>query len=263
MASFDSAAVDYDVDFTQTLIGQKQRQLVWDYLERALPNTSISILELNAGTGEDAVFLAHKKHKVVCTDASESMLDVARQKAKEKQLQIEFHRWDLNQAPDFDATSSFDLVFSNFAGLNCISPETLKKLNKPLRKMLKPGGKFIGVFLGRFCWWESLYFLLKGNTKAAFRRQQKEAVTAQLGEHTVATWYYSPKEIHTHLGAHFTPVNTLPIGALIPPSYLQPFFKKRPFWVNFFFKTEQKIQFSTLAHIADHYLVEWKKLEIE
>ena len=75
--AFDQIASSYDETFTYTEIGKKQRNIVWDYLKRTLPaDTQLDILELNCGTGEDALFLANIGHSVTATDASEEMLNI-------------------------------------------------------------------------------------------------------------------------------------------------------------------------------------------
>jgi len=55
--AFDQLAADYDQRFTYSIIGRAQR----DSILKILSNTfkaNDNILELNCGTGEDAIFLA-------------------------------------------------------------------------------------------------------------------------------------------------------------------------------------------------------------
>ena len=55
--AFDSLAAKYDDLFTRSMIGRAQRGAVWDALIDTFEPGS-HILELNCGTGEDALFLA-------------------------------------------------------------------------------------------------------------------------------------------------------------------------------------------------------------
>ncbi len=72
---FDKIALTYDELFTNTAIGKLQRNIVRKYLDETLPtNQRISILELNCGTGEDAVYFAKKGFDVLATDVSDDML---------------------------------------------------------------------------------------------------------------------------------------------------------------------------------------------
>ena len=68
-AAFDRIAQDYDQIFTNSLIGRAQRDAVWKVLTRTF-RTNDKILELNCGTGEDAIFLAGNGISVIALDAS-------------------------------------------------------------------------------------------------------------------------------------------------------------------------------------------------
>ena len=57
-AAFDAIAEHYDDLFTNSLIGRAQRQAVWEIASRHLRPGGL-VLELNCGTGEDALFLAN------------------------------------------------------------------------------------------------------------------------------------------------------------------------------------------------------------
>ena len=79
--AFDNAAIDYDREFTESHIGRMLRQRVWSYMDRILMGSrKAEILELNCGTGEDAVFFARRGHRVTATDSSQEMIRMASQK---------------------------------------------------------------------------------------------------------------------------------------------------------------------------------------
>ena len=81
-AAFDDAAKNYDADFTFSQTGAAQREIVYNHLlESEKLKSPLSILEINCGTGEDAIWLANHGHSVLATDASEEMIRVAKQKA--------------------------------------------------------------------------------------------------------------------------------------------------------------------------------------
>jgi ubiquinone/menaquinone biosynthesis C-methylase UbiE len=67
--AFDRLAAKYDDMFTRSMVGRAQRQAVWDVLLETIEPGS-HILELNCGTGEDALFLAQHDMSVVACDAS-------------------------------------------------------------------------------------------------------------------------------------------------------------------------------------------------
>ena len=56
-STFEILAEDYDSTFSYSPIGKLQRRLVWDYFENNFQSTNKKILEVNGGTGVDALFL--------------------------------------------------------------------------------------------------------------------------------------------------------------------------------------------------------------
>ncbi len=79
VAPFDGAAATYDATFTATRLGRWLRDAVHARLAALFPPGS-RVLELGCGTGEDAVWLAQRGVRVVATDASPRMVEMARQK---------------------------------------------------------------------------------------------------------------------------------------------------------------------------------------
>lgn len=79
---FNPIAKDYDAVFSHTALGQLLRQRVWQHLGALNAVSSAkTVLELNCGTGEDAVWLAQQGWQVLATDVSDQMLAVAQAKA--------------------------------------------------------------------------------------------------------------------------------------------------------------------------------------
>ena len=77
--AFDTLAENYDAHFTRSSIGRAQRDAVWRKAVEVFRG-ELSILELNCGTGEDALFLASQGHRVTALDASRAMIDRASQR---------------------------------------------------------------------------------------------------------------------------------------------------------------------------------------
>src|SRR5260370_29307377 len=71
--AFDQLAADYDERFTYSIIGRAQRDAVWKILTNTF-KANDNILELNCGTGEDAIFLAGRAVSLFACDASQQML---------------------------------------------------------------------------------------------------------------------------------------------------------------------------------------------
>lgn len=257
---FDHIATSYDSHFTRSIIGQLQRKQVWNYLEKITPQLNgLEILELNCGTGEDAILFSEKGFNIVATDVSEEMLKITAQKANQYSMQnkITSHYLDLDSVDETVFDKKFDLIFSNFGGLNCISPESMQKLLRKIPGLLSPQGRFVAVIMPKFCLWESLYLILKFRFIKAFRRWTSSDVMADLQGVTVKTWYYRPGQIKEWSKNDFKCVSNRPIGIALPPSYLEKFLIKRPGLLHRLDVLEKKLnRFEILSGMADHYLID-------
>lgn len=256
---FDIASKTYDEDFTETHTGRLQRDLVWKYLDqRTVKSEPLHILELNCGTGEDAVHLARSGHVVTATDISEEMLKRAREKVMDQGINHKIHldRVDIKQIDSTPLNHKFDLVFSNFGGVNCLAQDDLKKFKTDIGKLLKPNGVLIMVIMPELCIWESLYFLTKFRPGQVFRRK-KPSVMANVSGVKVETWYYSPKKLRQVFKPEFKKVKVRPIGFFSPPSYMETFIKRHRALFRFISFLEQRFsRFSWQSAMADHYYIE-------
>jgi len=253
---FDIHAQNYDAVFTHSSIGKAQRDRVYQFLEKELNTTeTLQILELNCGTGEDAKYLHSKGHHVIATDISEEMLTVA----KNKHPKLTFEKLDITTITSKTFDQKFDLIFSNFGGLNCISTVQLEDFLTTSEALLSDNGKLIMVIMPKNTLWERFYFLLKLQFKKAFRRNTKEAVYAHVEGVQVPTWYYNPNDI-IDLGKVYTKSTTIkPVGITIPPSYLEPYFKNKPRFMKLLITLESWFQRPFWAKYADHFLISFEK----
>lgn len=259
-AGFDAAALGYDREFTHSPIGILQRQRVMRYLNRLLGTKPLKILELNCGTGEDAIELARQGHEVVATDVSEAMLQVARSKSAGMGLgKLSFEKLDLNRPEEFQYNGNFDLIFSNFGGLNCIDESALRSLASFSNELLVPEGSLVAVVMPTSCLWERAYYLLKGNRAKAFRRSSGFTV-ADVNGSEVDTWYYDPSHIRQFFQQYFKEVRNRPIGFWIPPSYLNHAMKGRAVFLEMLGRIEDTTgDLTLLSRYSDHFYIELRK----
>lgn len=263
--AFEHIAADYDATFTHSEVGKRQRKVVWNYLDRMLEGQqNLQVLELNCGTGEDALYLASKGHRVLATDQAENMLQVTRRKAARRALSDKIR----TQALAFDGITPenlsqlrFDLVFSDFGGLNCIDESELDRLAHSLAALTTKGGRCVLVVMPRFCLMESLFFLSKFKVKEAFRRNTAEPVPVSVEQDFVNTWYHSPAQLSAIFARHgWQEQGRQAVGFFLPPSYTEPFFGPRPKLLNRLERWDhQWTKGGKKCGWSDHYLIEFRK----
>ncbi|HEX2606049.1 MAG TPA: class I SAM-dependent methyltransferase [Flavisolibacter sp.] len=252
-ASFDSLAPGYDQAFTNTLTGREQRAKVHRYLEKVMMSKEqMHILELNCGTGTDAIWLSSWGNKVWATDLSEEMIRMADRKLSyENNQEVVFRVLSMNEIDQHFAPYSFDLIFSNFAGFNCLTPDELKLMNERVHLLLKPHGCLCTIIFGKSCLWEILYYLAKLKFGKAFRRWRRFADAELAAGINQKLTYFSVSEIIQSF-THFRLVEKRPVGLFVPPSYLEGFVQKRPGLWRRLVQWEKKHSSPTLAGLSDH-----------
>lgn len=258
--AFSKQAPVFDQLYSGDSIIQYKRKRVRDHVVKWLKPHS-TILELNAGTGEDAVFFAQQGHTVNATDISDAMQGMLKEKAKKHGLQMSIS----NEICSYTALENlsdrgpYDLIFSNFAGLNCTNE--LSKVLRSFDGLLKPNGLVTLVILPKFCLWEFL-LLFKGKFKTAFRRlfSGKEGSKAHIEGQFFRCWYYNPSFIKRNLEDSFDLVSTEGLCTLVPPSYMEKFAGKHPKTFEFLKKREEKLKSSwPWKNTGDYFIITMKK----
>ncbi|WP_299887487.1 bifunctional 2-polyprenyl-6-hydroxyphenol methylase/3-demethylubiquinol 3-O-methyltransferase UbiG [uncultured Lacinutrix sp.] len=259
-ADFDIASSQYDTIFTFSNIGKAQRNRVYKHITPLLKQKKkLSILELNCGTGEDAIQFGNLGHNVIATDISKGMIEIANNKPHPKN--VSFSTLDINLISKASFSNKFDIIFSNFGGLNCLSKEQLNTFLKESINLLNTNGKLILVIMPKNCLWERLYFSLKGNLKKAKRRNTTKSVIANVDGVGIETWYYNAEDIVSLTNGLYTLKTVKPIGLAIPPSYLEnSILAKKPL-LSIFKGIDALFTGAFWAKYADHFLIELTKNE--
>lgn len=244
---FDALAADYDAEFSDTLVGRSQRSEVWYYLQKHLPPTPATVLELNCGTGIDAAHLSALGYELTATDVSEKMIEVARKKHAKPGFRV-------LDACDLDKEDrQYNILFSNFGGLNFLAPEAMKKLAADAGKIVSKGGLVVIVMIHKWCFWELMYFFIRFRWKTAFRRIKGRAEFKG-----APVYYYSDAEMRSFF-SDFRLEAAYPIGVLTPPSYDEKVLR----WLGNkprIQKTERKPErFISRIIGSDHRMYVWRK----
>src|SRR5687768_807334 len=111
-AALGKQAPEFDLLYAANTITRHRRKRVRALVERYLPGRS-SILELNAGTGEDAIYFAGQGHTVHATDISPGMQEVLLKKIEEKKTShaVSFELCSFTKLETLQQPGPYDLVF--------------------------------------------------------------------------------------------------------------------------------------------------------
>jgi len=256
---FDRLAARYDSVFTESLIGRAQRNAVWKVLRSTFQHGD-AILELNCGTGEDALFLASQGMSVFACDASQQMIAQAELRVAQ-QLPIPpvvFCHLPTERIHELDLAQPFDGVFSNFSGLNCI--EDLGAVASSLSRLVKQGDPLLLCFSTRICLMEIVYYASQGQWGKGLRRCNGSS-EAVIDGAPFTVYYPSLGQIRRCFAPHFRLRSHRGIGVAIPPSYLEPWARRHPHLLKVLCHLE--VVLSVLPFFratGDHILLRFEKI---
>jgi len=257
-AAFDAIAPEYDRQFTRSLIGRAQRDVVWRYACRAFRGRR-QIMELNCGTGEDALYLASCGHEVMALDASARMIEVAklRKAAEMPSAPVQFMQLATEELGTLEWR--VDGIFSNFSGLNCVA--NLEEVAERLSELTRPCAQVLLCLSARFCAWETLWYLMHAQPRKAFRRWSG-STRAQLEGHPLDVYYPSVRKLRWIFSPHFRLRAVTGVGVFTPPSYVESWARKHPSLLHLFGKLDRRLaSWPLLRSIGDHVLLHFERRE--
>jgi ubiquinone/menaquinone biosynthesis C-methylase UbiE len=221
--AFSRTAAKYDALTVDNPHLTRMRHKVYDHVSRNV-ETGGRILELNAGTGIDAVALAQRGYTVHATDIAPDMLARARQKVESYGLQGQVSVQDCSyDRLDQIVGTPYDAVFSNFGGLNCI-PD-LSPIIEQLPLVLRPGGVVTWVMMPPVCLWE-MAEVLRGQFKVAFRRWKRNGVRSHLEGKYFTVWYFSPQRARRWFGSEYELLDLEGLSVITPTGNSKAFAKR-------------------------------------
>ena len=139
---YDRIAEDYDKEYETTYM-RLYNEITWSNIKRFLPKKkSAVVLDAGGGTGYWAIRLARYGYKVILTDISDAMLNVAQRKIEQENLQqnIETRLVDIRDMSCFPS-EYFDFVMAQGDPVSyCLDAE---KAVKELARVVKTNGHVI------------------------------------------------------------------------------------------------------------------------
>lgn len=217
---FSSIYEEYEAMSANNFIDIYRRNFIRNQVELYLkPNHKI--LEINSGSGIDAVYFAKKGNPVLATDISSQSEKFIQEKIKTLNLvNLEFQKCSFTELINLKK-GKFDYIFSNYGGLNCI--DDLKTVFDQFDDLLNPNGYISLVIMPPLYPFEMMTFL-KGNKKA-FRRLGKNGTVANVENQKIETFYYSPNQVKKAIGQKFKHIKTSNIGTFYPSAHYKSFNK--------------------------------------
>jgi ubiquinone/menaquinone biosynthesis C-methylase UbiE len=256
---FDAIASTYDDVFSESPIGLAQRNAVWKEMDRSF-HTGDRVLEINCGTGIDAIHMARRGIEVEACDSAPQMIAVAQDRAGGEHLPVRFRCLPTERIGEL-APASYDGVLSNFSGLNCISD--LYLVATSLARLVRPGGRVILCVFGTFCAWEILWYLSSRDLCKAFRRFRRHGIEAILAPSTTVTVHYRTVSTLTKiLTPHFHLERRQGVGILVPPSYASSLASSFPRLLRVAARIDPLIGRCPLVRsIGDHTVLTFRRVE--
>ncbi|MBI3578417.1 MAG: methyltransferase domain-containing protein [Ignavibacteriales bacterium] len=254
--AFNAISKVFDVTF-ENEITRRLRSKIYYEVEQLLP-PGASILDINCGTGIDALHFAAQGYNTTGVDISEKMLKVAQRKVKTDNRPLcKFYQGSFEALPP-DITGKYDMVFSNFGGLNCTN--NLGTVAEELARVVKPSGFFVGIIMPPFSLWETCAYFLRGKIQQAFRRLNPQTQATGFSDKTFTVYYHSPAKIALALAPYLRVEQIVGLNIISPPPHAVRFSRRWPRLSDFLNRLDETIETLPIVRAAgDHYIVIAKK----
>ncbi len=110
----------------------------WLKRKEGVDLSALSVLDLGAGTGKNAIYLAERGAKVFGIELSKEAVKISKERAKTAEVSVDFREGSFGEAFDF-TDDSFDLVL-DVTSSNSLDEKEREVYLKEAARVLKPGG---------------------------------------------------------------------------------------------------------------------------
>jgi ubiquinone/menaquinone biosynthesis C-methylase UbiE len=250
--AFDTISHSFDSDLENDITRQI-RNKIYQMIE-GLVHPGSSILDINCGTGIDAIAFERRGYVVTGIDISPNMINQARGKALQGHCRnIRFFQGSFERLSEL-IDQPVDLVFSNFAGLNCTN--NISGVAEEIGRVTLPRGYFLGVIMPRFSLWESLSYAFRGQWKGSIRRLAKKTVATGFGDSAFVVHYHAPSSFVRAFQPWFDVKSLIGISILSPTPQSMSFYRAHPRLVKWLEKVDTFLgPLPLFRSIGDHYII--------
>ena len=254
--AFDAIAGSFD-ETLENQITRRLREKIYAVIQSYVRPGS-TLIDINCGTGIDALRLSEIGFRVTGIDISAGMIEAAKKKVESSGhpaldfVQGSYDRLDELSLPVADA------VFSNFGGMNCTAD--LKRTARSIHSITKPGGYFFGVLMPPFALWEFTSFVLRLRWKEAFRRFGVSTSATGFRGKTFPVYYYSPASLLRAFSSEFVFRRLIGLSIVSPTPQSMDFASRHPRLTAGLEQLDNVIEELPFVRAAgDHYFVVLQK----
>jgi ubiquinone/menaquinone biosynthesis C-methylase UbiE len=210
--AFSRKAAIYDAFGEDHVNLERMKWKFYRHVQSVMPPGAY-LLEINAGTGQDAAELATRGFRVHATDFAPGML---------AQIESKIARLGLGDRLTAQACSfteleqvtagPFDGIYSNSGGLNCIHDLTV--VTRRLPGLLRPGARITWVIMPKICPWELA--IIPKDFRVGTRRLHRNGIMAHVEGVHFMTYYFSADDVRRAFGSRFHKVKLEGLSVFTP-----------------------------------------------
>ncbi|MBI2618738.1 MAG: class I SAM-dependent methyltransferase [Ignavibacteriales bacterium] len=251
-SAFDGIADSFD-DTYENDTTREIRNVVYT-TAAALVRAKSRLLDVNCGTGIDALIYARMGYTVVGCDLSQKMIEQATR--KRDLLQLDNVTFTVASFENLEKLPrmKFDLVTSNFGGLNCVSDLSIAA--REIAGVTAPGGFFLGVVMPPVSLWEILANALRGKWRQALRRLGNGAPATGFKGKSFTVFYHSHKKIQNAFRPWFEPCRIRGLNVISPPPHALRFSSRWTLFSRFLVRVDRFVAILPFFRIlGDHTMI--------
>ncbi len=191
--AYDALASEYDAQLEQNPVAREMRARLHAEFAQMF-RAGDRVLDLTAGTGIDARFLAAHGVAIMAIDVSAGMITELQRAAAPDGLAIESRVLAAEDLSELKL-KNLDGVISTFGGLNTI--DDLPRLARDLNECLRPRGRVLLHALNSFCLWQWARGLKRGHPALSRR------AVVDLSQDRIPHRFYNPYRLWRDAFAEF------------------------------------------------------------